>query len=151
MVISVLSAKGYAIPVAEKKLKTKPPAEWAEWVYNARNAAGLTQEQFAERISYSRGAVADWERRANNLEVAAVCRIMERFPHSPAPPIRGFSERPPVVSIVPPQPPPPPVEEVQMAQFIRAVEPKLRKDVLDAVARYIPIVLASLKTEKAAR
>lgn len=152
MVISGVSATGYVGCVAEKKTKAKPPEEWADWVKRAREAAELTQEQFAEKIDYSRGAVADWERRENAIELPAVVRIMAVFPHSPAPPIRGFSERPPVVKIVPPPAPPPlPLEAAEVAQYMMEVEPKFRKQVRDAIARHIPIVLASISAGKATR
>lgn len=141
MVISGVSATGYVRCVPEKKQKAKPPVEWAEWVHKARLESGLTQEQFAEKIDYSRGAVADWERRENNIELPAVVSIMQVFPHSPAPPIRGFSERPPMVKAVPAAPPFEFPESVVVGEFLEATpEEAVRVAIRDAVAELIPIV-----------
>lgn len=60
------------------------PLDAAAWVFQVRDATGLSQELFAEHINASRSAVVRWETGVNEPEYKNVAAIIAAFPESAA-------------------------------------------------------------------
>ena len=70
-------------PVIEKTEALRDPAALARRLRIAREHAGLTQQEFADRIGYSRRQVLSWENGTNLPPVWALAAVRQAFDIDP--------------------------------------------------------------------